>query len=110
MRKNCSSWSFQICGTLSMLIAFMSCSSIGCCFEDCFAMTWVAPAQWPGYGVRVHRQGGTRGCARAVALLSRQRTTRDRKGQGGDSETAHPRSVRADDIRTEIQLPMPGTP
>src|SRR4051812_43701517 len=49
MRKNCSSWSFQICGTLSMLIAFMSCSSVGCCFEDCFAMTWVAPAQWPGY-------------------------------------------------------------
>src|SRR4051794_32477077 len=48
MRKNCSSWSFQVCGTVSMLIAFMSCSSIGCCFEDCFAMTWVAPAQWPG--------------------------------------------------------------
>src|SRR4051794_10254946 len=57
MRKNCSSWSFQICGTLSLLIAFMSCSSIGCCFEECCGMTWVAPAQWPGYAEPCsHRQ------------------------------------------------------
>src|SRR3954449_7607174 len=45
--------------------AFMSCSSIGCCFEDCFAMTWVAPAEWPGYTefrerLRRRRAGGTR--------------------------------------------------
>src|SRR3954453_1044804 len=112
MRKNCSSWSFQICGTLSMLIAFMSCSSIGCCFEDCFAMAGIAPAQWPGCArfcdrVVVHGQGGTRGCAAAVAPLSRRLTPPERERQGGDSEAAHPRSVRADDIDTVIELPMP---
>src|SRR3954447_20688434 len=112
MRKNCSSWSFQICGTLSMLIAFMSCSSVGCCFEECCGMTWAAPAQWPGCArfcdrVVVHRQGGPRGCAAAVVLLSRQRTAQDASGQGGDSEPAHSRSVRADDINTVIELAMP---
>src|SRR3954452_1697108 len=97
MRKNCSSWSFQICGTVSMLIAFMSCSLIGCCFEDCFAMTWVAPAQWPGYTefrdrMRLRRgRSSTRWDAwlRATARRSRARRLRPRRAR-----RSRPRSDR----------------